>query len=83
MFDFFELQFGTNGVRADTNQSKPTGHRGQATPYANSIHHVPSGVCYARIRVRGKRVRRCLKPDGLAVAKLRHADLEKVERQVA
>ena len=51
------------------------------TPYANLVRHVPSGVYFSRIRVRGKLIRRSLKPNKLPVAKLRLADLEKVVRQ--
>ena len=51
------------------------------TPYANLIRYVPSGIYFSRIRVRGKLIRRSLKTNKLAVAKLRLGDLEKVERQ--
>ena len=51
------------------------------TPYANLVRYVPSGVYFSRIRVRGKLIRRSLKTNKLAVAKLRLGDLEKVERQ--
>ncbi len=51
------------------------------TPFANLVRYVPSGVYFSRIRVRGKLIRRSLKTDRLPVAKLRLADLEKVERQ--
>jgi integrase len=51
------------------------------TPYANLVRYVPSGIYFSRIRVRGKLIRRSLKTNKLAVAKLRLADLEKVERQ--
>jgi hypothetical protein len=51
------------------------------TPFANLVRYVPSGIYFSRIRVRGKLIRRALKTNKLAVAKLRLADLEKVERQ--
>ncbi|HWC58651.1 MAG TPA: hypothetical protein VHC44_03080, partial [Verrucomicrobiae bacterium] len=51
------------------------------TPFANLIRYVPSGVYFSRIRVAGKLIRRSLKTNKLAVAKLRLADLEKIERQ--
>ena len=51
------------------------------TPFANLIRYVPSGVYFSRIRVRGKLIRRSLKTNKLAVAKLRLGDLEKTERQ--
>ncbi len=53
----------------------------QKTPYANLVRYVPSGKYFARLRVKSKLIRRCLKTDRISVAKLRLADLEKVERQ--
>lgn len=53
----------------------------QKTPYANLIRYKPSGKYFARLRVRGKLIRRTLKTNQMAVAKLRLADLEKDERQ--
>src|ERR1700722_2227464 len=53
----------------------------QKTQYANLIRYVPSGTYYARIRIRGKLLRRSLKTDLISVAKLRLNDLEKAERQ--
>ncbi|HTY88641.1 MAG TPA: hypothetical protein VMB80_14335, partial [Candidatus Acidoferrum sp.] len=55
----------------------------QKTQYANLIRYVPSGTYYARLRVKGKLIRRSLKTDVLSVAKLRLADFEKLERQRA
>ena len=51
------------------------------TPFANLVRYVPSGIYFSRIRVRGKLIRRSLKTNKQAVAKLRLGDLEKVERQ--
>jgi integrase len=53
------------------------------TPYANLVRYEPSGKYFARVRVRGKLIRRSLKTTQLGVAKLRLNDLEKVERQRA
>jgi integrase len=53
----------------------------QKTPYANLVRYVPSGKYFARLRVHGKLIRRCLKTNKIGVAKIRLADLEKVERQ--
>lgn len=53
----------------------------QKTPYANLVRYVPSGKYFARLRVHGKLIRRCLKTNKISVAKIRLADLEKVERQ--
>src|SRR5208282_1787225 len=55
----------------------------QKTQYANLVRYVPSGTYYARLRVKGKLIRRSLKTDVLSVAKLRLADFEKQERQRA
>lgn len=55
----------------------------QKTQYSNLIRYVPSGTYYARLRVKGKLIRRSLKTDTLSVAKLRLSDFEKVERQGA
>ena|GEM_PF-1239003 len=41
------------------------------TPFANLIRYVPSGIYFSRIRVRGKLIRRSLKTNKLAIAKLR------------
>ena len=51
------------------------------TSFANLVRYVPSGIYFARIRVSGKLIRRSLKTNKLAVAKLRLSDLERVERQ--
>ena len=53
----------------------------QATQYANLIRYIPSGVYYARIRVRGKLIRRSVKTRRISVAKMLLADFEKSERQ--
>jgi integrase len=55
----------------------------QKTHYANLVRYIPSKVYFARIRVKGKLIRKSLKTDALTVAKLRLADLEKMERQRA
>jgi integrase len=53
------------------------------TPFANLVRYEPSGRYFARIRVRGKLIRKTLKTKTLSVAKLRLADLEKHERGVS
>jgi integrase len=53
------------------------------TPYANLIRYEPSKKYFARLRVKGKLIRRSLKTTSLTVAKLRLADLEKTERGLA
>lgn len=47
------------------------------------VRYIPSGTYFARIKVRGKLIRRALETDQVTVAKLRLGDLEKQERQVA
>jgi hypothetical protein len=42
-----------------------------------------SGIYFARFRVQGKLILKSLKTNGISVAKLRLADLEKEERQKA
>jgi len=53
------------------------------TSYANLIRYVPSRSYYARLRVKGKLIRKRLKTDMLAVGKFRLADFEIPERQRA
>jgi len=77
-FDFLILQFDTVCVK---DRIAPPKDLWLKTPYANLIRYVPSGIYFSRIRVRGKLIRRSLKTNKLAVAKLRLGDLEKVERQ--
>jgi integrase len=55
----------------------------QKTPFANLIRYEPSQTYFARLRVKGKLIRRSLKTKTLSVAKLRLADLEKMERKQA
>ena len=55
----------------------------QKTQYSNLIRYVSSGTYYARLRVKGKLIRRSLKTDVLTVAKLRLSDFEKAERRGA
>lgn len=55
----------------------------QKTPVANLVRYEPSGVLFARIRIKGKLIRRSLRTKALTVAKLRLTDLEKSERQMA
>ena len=55
----------------------------QKTPYTNLIRYKPSQVYFARLRVKGKLIRRSLKTSSLSVAKLRLSDFEKTEQQMA
>jgi integrase len=68
--------------KAVQNPANP-GKEWQKTSFANLIRYVPSGTYYARLRVKGKLIRRSLKTDVLSVAKLRLSDFEKHERRVA
>ena len=49
----------------------------------NLVRFEPSGVCFARVRIQGKLIRRSLNTTVLSVAKLRLGDFEKVQRQAA
>jgi len=53
----------------------------QKSQYTNLIRYVPSGTYYARIRIRGKLLRKSLNTNLISVAKLRLTDVEKAERQ--
>lgn len=55
----------------------------QKTLFANLVRYESSGIYFARLRIRGKLIRRSLKPDALSVAKLRLSDLEQAERRAA
>jgi integrase len=55
----------------------------QKTSFANLLRYKPSKTYFARIRIRGKLIRRTLKTKLLTVAKMRLADMEKTERQTA
>jgi integrase len=69
-------------VNANDDHSKPDSVW-QNTPYTNLLRYQPSQIYFARIRVKGKLIRRSLKTNHISVAKLRLADLEKVEQQKA
>lgn len=55
----------------------------QPTPAANLIRYGPSGIYFARARVRGKLIRKSLKTTTLTVAQLRLSDLLKEEHRRA
>jgi hypothetical protein len=59
----------TNKTKARTTAAEPD-KDWQKTQYSNLICYVPSGTYYARLRVKGKLIRRSLKTDVLSVAKL-------------
>ena len=69
-------------IQAGANAANPN-KDWQKTSYANLIRYVPSGIYYARLRVKGKLIRKSLKTDVLSVGKLRLGDFEKQERQRA
>jgi hypothetical protein len=56
-----------NGTRAKTKTAKPD-KDWQKTQYSNLIRYVPSGTYYARLRIKGKLIRRSLKTDLISVA---------------
>jgi len=53
----------------------------QATQHSNIVRHVPSGIYYARLRVKGKLVWRSLKTERISIAQARLADVEREERR--
>jgi hypothetical protein len=73
----FEPSVGFSHARFPGVCLKPLSH------LSNLIRYVPSEGLFARVRIKGKLIRRPLKTKGLSVAKLRLADLEKAERQIA
>ena len=56
-----------NDRNAAPKTAKP-GKEWQKTSYANLIRYVPSGIYYARLRVKGKLIRKSLKTDFLSAA---------------
>ena len=69
-------------MRAETQAAK-SDKDWQKTQYSNLIRYVSSGTYYARLRVKGKLIRKSLKTDLISVAKLRLSDFEKDEREAA
>lgn len=55
----------------------------QKAPVANLYRYVPTGIYYARPRIKGKEKSKCLKTDKLSVAKLRLADFIRAEQRKA
>ena len=55
----------------------------QKAPVANLYRYVPTGVYYARPRIKGKEKSKCLETDKLSVAKLRLADFISAEQRKA
>ena len=55
----------------------------QSTQYANVVRHIPSGIYYARLRVKGKLIWRSLQTDKISIAKLKLADVEAKEHKKA
>ena len=76
------LTLDTDGMKTTKAVSKSAnpGKDWQKTQFSNLIRCVPSGDYFARIRVRGKLIRKSLKTDVLTTAKLRLADFDKNER---
>ena len=51
----------------------------QPTPVANLVRYVPSGIYFARARVRGKLIRKSLQTTKLSVAQLKRAKVRPKE----
>ena len=64
------------GQAEDVDQKKTW----QPTQYANIVRHVPSGIYYARLRIKGKLMWRSVKTDKISVAKTKLGDVEKEEQ---
>jgi integrase len=68
-------------MKTSTIQSRADNAKSQSdwvkTPVANMIRYKPSGIYFARVRIRGKLFRRTLKTDVMSVAKLRLRDFIK------
>jgi integrase len=62
---------------------QPPESQWQKTPIPNLVRYRSSGTLFARVRVKGKLIRRSLKTKTLSIGKLRLADIEKAERQSA
>ena len=71
-----------NDTDATPKAAKP-GKVWQKMSYANLNRYVPSGIYYARLRVKGKLIRKSLKTNLLSVGKLRLVYYEKQECQRA
>jgi integrase len=68
---------------AETTADNQPDSKWQKTPFANLLRYKPSKTYFARIRVRGKLIRRSLETQSLTVGKMRLSELEKKERQIA
>ena len=55
----------------------------ETTRYANLFRYVPSGMIFARFKIRGKQVRKSLKTANLELAKNKLAEMERNERAIA
>jgi len=53
----------------------------QKTPYTNLLHYKSSQIYFARLRVKGKLIRRSLKTNSITAAKLRLADLKNEQQK--
>ena len=51
------------------------------TPVANLVRYKPSGIYFARVRIRGKLFRHSLKTEVMSVAKLRLGDFIKDKQE--
>jgi hypothetical protein len=70
--DYLILDLDTACVCSKISSSK-TAKLWQKPQFSNLIRYKPSGTYFARVRVKGKLIRKTLKTDVLSVAKLRLA----------
>jgi len=84
-FDFWILVLDTGRMKRKRSKKNaaPSDKCWQKTQYTNLIRYIPSGKFYARLRVKGKLIRKSLKTDVLSVAKLRLGDFEQDKREAA
>src|SRR5262245_43397343 len=88
---FSRLRIDTLILQSDTEQMQPSNVQSNTdnerqsdwikTPVANLVRYKPSGIYFARVRVRGKLFRQSLKTDVMSVAKLRLTDFIKARQE--
>ena len=76
------LVFDTAGVKNSKSEPKRDS-LWQKTQFANLIRYAPSGTYYARVRVKGKLIKRSLETTSITVAKMKLGDMVKEEREKA
>src|SRR5262244_3613244 len=78
MFDTVLVKMSQTEQTADNTKSQSDWAK---TPVANLVRYKPSGIYFARARIRGKLFRQSLKTDVMSVAKLRLTDFTKTKQE--